>query len=320
VLADGLVRSLVGEWGLGAGVMERPVAGTMNEVVIVTTDAGKVVLRGHHLRDRGRVDFEHGVMAFARTHAVPVPAAIPTPVGDVVVERDGRFYSLFEYARGRQVPRDQLAADHTTAMGQALAQAHVALRGLPTEHAPRAQRPCGVEATLRGIERLLTHLAGISAPGEQEAWATERLRSRADWLDRHGLPVPVMGGGGQVIHGDYQDSNVFFAGGVVSAIIDWDKAEVRSPAEEAIRAMHLSLRLDPALCRAFLDGYRSASTLTGDQLDQAAVVYGYHRACDLWLYDTIFLHGDDRPRRFLTPGHFVPFVDQWDRLRATILA
>jgi Ser/Thr protein kinase RdoA (MazF antagonist) len=287
VLSDGLVRSLVGEWGLRARVVEHPTAGTMNEVVIVTTDTGKVVLRGHHRRDRGRVDFEHAVMAFARTHAVPGPAAIPTPTGNVVVERDGGFWSLFEFARGWQVARGELTSDHAAAMGETLARAHVALRGLPTEHAPRAQRPGGVEATLGGIERLLAHLADIGDPGEHEAWATERLRSRADWLDRHPDPPAVKVQGEQVVHGDYQDSNVFFADGVVSAIIDWDKAEVRSPAEEAIRAMHLSLRLDQARCRAFVDGYRSASTLSDDQLDQAAAVYGYHRACDLWLYVSV---------------------------------
>jgi hypothetical protein len=31
-----------------------------------------------------------------------------------------------------------------------------------------------------------------------------------------------------------QDSNVFFADGVVSAIIDWDKAEVRSRGHEVV--------------------------------------------------------------------------------------
>jgi homoserine kinase type II len=124
--------------------------------------------------------------------------------------------------------------------------------------------------------------------------------------------------GEQVVHGDYHDSNPFFEDGVVSSIIDWDKAEVRSPAEEVVRAMHLSLRLHPALCTAFLDGYRSASVLPDDQLDNAAAAYGHSRACDLWLYEAIYLDGDDRPRRFLAPGPFVPFVDQWEPI-GTIL-
>jgi len=82
--------------------------------------------------------------------------------------------------------------------------------------------------------------------------------------------------------------------------------------------MHLSLCLDPIMCRAFLAGYRSVSVLPDDQLDNAAVVYGYRAALDLWLYETIYLKGDDRPRRFLSPGPFVPFLEQWEPLRESM--
>jgi hypothetical protein len=33
----------------------------------------------------------------------------------------------------------------------------------------------------------------------------------------------------------------------------------------------------------------------------------------------MYLHGDDRPRRFLAPGRFVPFTDQWEAIRTSIL-
>jgi hypothetical protein len=80
-----------------------------------------------------------------------------------------------------------------------------------------------VEVTLGGIERLLAHLGSVGHPGEHERWAEERLRSRAEWLRRQPRPAAMTVDGNQdvqVVHGDYQDSNLFFENGVVSSIID----------------------------------------------------------------------------------------------------
>lgn len=46
------VEAVVGGWGLRVSRVEVPVAGAMNETVIVATPEGRVVLRGHRRRDR----------------------------------------------------------------------------------------------------------------------------------------------------------------------------------------------------------------------------------------------------------------------------
>lgn len=104
--------------GLPATGVEYPTVGPMNEIAIVSTPAGKVVLRGHRRRNQRRVAFEHDLMAYAGAHGIPVPAAISTPEGELVAECDGRFYSLFQHAAG--LTRDQLDDDLVTAMGAAL--------------------------------------------------------------------------------------------------------------------------------------------------------------------------------------------------------
>lgn len=96
------------------------------------------------------------------------------------------------------------------------------------------------------------------------------------------------------------------------------KAEVRTAAEEVLRCLHLSFGLDIALCQAFIAGYRATAALSTSDLDRAAVAYSYHRIFDLRLYETIYVAGDDRPRRFLKPGAFVPFVDMWRSVRSEI--
>jgi Ser/Thr protein kinase RdoA (MazF antagonist) len=53
-----------------------------------------------------------------------------------------------------------------------------------------------------------------------------RLLERRDWLRSSSAPrLPDLSHlGCQVLHGDYQDANLFFRGHEVSAIIDWDQS------------------------------------------------------------------------------------------------
>jgi Ser/Thr protein kinase RdoA (MazF antagonist) len=290
----------------------------MNDVAIVATASHKVVLRGHRRPERWRVELEHEVMAFARGRGVPVPDVIATPGGELIVEREGRLYSLSRYAVGHHVPRDTIDAALALVMGRALASLHVALEPFPTEAVPRVRRAQSREATVCRIDEILARLAAIDQPTKQDAWARERLQTRVAWLSEHTEPQHLALGCEQMVHGDYQDTNLFFHGGNVSGVIDWDKAEVRSPGEEVVRAMHLSLGLDADRSGAFLAGYRSGAALSDHQLQVAAAEYGQQRAADLWLYETVYLNGDDRPRRFLTPGPFIPFADQWQPLQAAL--
>ena len=39
------------------------------------------------------------------------------------------------------------------------------------------------------------------------------------------------------------------------------------------------------------------------------------RAHDLWIYEAIYLAGDDRPRRFVSPGPFVLLIERWAAVR-----
>jgi Ser/Thr protein kinase RdoA (MazF antagonist) len=158
-----------------------------------------------------------------------------------------------------------------------------------------------------------------------DTWMLDRLRSRMTWLASEGarLPLPeAPSDAAQLTHGDYQETNVFFAGTTtdvrVVVVIDWDKAEVRWPAEEILRALDYSLLLAPELCAAFVDGYRSVSPLAIDDLDLAADIRTLDGVYSTWLPEEIYLRGNDRVRQFVRPGPFVPFNRRWHDLRRVL--
>jgi homoserine kinase type II len=147
-----------------------------------------------------------------------------------------------------------------------------------------------------------------------------QLAERRAWLltNAGGARVDFQNLDQQVIHGDYQQTNLFFDNGRVSAIIDWDQAYVAPRAWEVVRTLHLVFEFDPGPCHIFLDAYRAEAPLTFVELEVAAAAYSHTRAHDLWPYEAVYLEDNDRARGFLRPGHFVPLSRPWSRLRATL--
>lgn len=315
---DGDLDEVCALWRLGDIASVAPCEnGTMNDTYVVAAGDRRVVLKRHQLfPDRPRVDAELALRAAARAGGVPVPAATPLPDGALVAERRGATYSLSEYAEGSQVARIRLTAEHAMAMGQALAHLHRAICGAPPVSTRSASTGYDVATTYAHVQKLIIRIEHDGQRRLADRWALERLRSRLDWIDRHEAEPPdVPDLPVQTLHGDYQQANVFFDGARVSAVIDWDTAFVGSVGDEAVRAMALSFSFDPALSQAFITGYRAKAPLDLTDLDMAAEVYGWRQLHSTWLYDAVYLYGDDRPLRFLTPGPYVPVIDRWRDVR-----
>jgi Ser/Thr protein kinase RdoA (MazF antagonist) len=317
------LSAVVAHWDLGdVSTVSRTLLGTVNDTFIVTASRRLAVLRRHRTSELAVVLREHTLMDWARVRGIPCPALLPSRSGDpVVLGADDRLYSLFEHAPGRQVSRGELATGQVASLGRTLARIHDAISHATPVNQDSARRatenlPTPTE-TAAGIRHLLRTVESRPAMSERDRWAVQRLSSRLDWLDRHPDPAPAIASRERrPIHGDYQESNVFFgADDQVCAVIDWDQSEYGSCAGEVVRTMALSFGLDPSLCREFLDGYRTVRPLPWRDLDEEARIYGWRKLHDTWIYSTVYLDGDPRPSRFITAGSYVPFMDQWDDLR-----
>jgi Ser/Thr protein kinase RdoA (MazF antagonist) len=305
---------LLGAWGVGPPVaMRTPDSGTINRVVLVDTAAGRYVLRAYRHRERAPVEREHAVIAYACAHGLPAAAPLLLPDGTTIAECDGRFYALFPHAAGQQVARAQLRRAEIAAMGRCLAALHCGLRGYPTEHAARRSFAVDRDDALARIARLEQIIGALPAIDLADRWVLADLVGRRVWIEGAGAarPAGLDALDQQLIHGDYQQTNLFFDRGEVCAVIDWDQTYVAPREWEVARTMHLVWNFAPEPCRAFLAAYRAMLPLTNAALDLAAIYYGWFRAHDLWLYEALYLEGNDRVRVFIEPGGFVPLAERW---------
>ncbi len=274
----------------------------MNETWRIDAPWASYALRRHRTNDRARLEWERTVIDHVRAHGICAPRGATADV-------DGRLWTLSEWLPGEPVERESLTTTHAAAMGAELGAIHTALRGL-TPPPPPSSRAMPFETMLERAEAVLARTPPTSP---SSTWLQQ-------YLAHHraiGPVAPPTRHDEQVVHGDYQDSNVLFdEHGAVTAVIDWDKAEARTAAEEVLRAVHLSFRLDPARTEAFIAGYRTTHRLTDDDLEHGAVVYGYERDRSIWLHEELHVHGNERLRVLADDATFVPFADRWVETRS----
>ena len=312
---------LLGAWMIGAiRATTTPATGTINRTVLVEADAGLFALRAYRHVERERVEREHAIIAYARDQGIPAIPPLSLPGGGTILEHGGRFYALFPCAPGVQVGRDVLTERHIATMGGFLARLHQALQRFPPNQALQRSFDFDRAATLLGIERLLGIIHARSVLDDVDRAATVRLLSRRRWLQESeaGATSDLGALDQQVIHGDYQETNLFWEGAQVSAIIDWDQAYRAPRAWEVARTLHLVFNFGLAAARVFLERYRTVLPLPLYELDQATTAYGLMRAHDLWIYEAYYLEGNRRVAQFIKSGLFVPLTEQWAKLRAVL--
>lgn len=321
-MTEAACQKLADYWDIGRiQSVEIPETGTINTIRVLTTNQGRFVLRvyRHHILER--IETEHRIVTWVAQRGIPAVVPLETRDGETFVEYDGQFVTMLSFAAGKQISRDQLHVRDVEVMGRFLGQVHRVLAAYPIVDIPAVDIRIEPEETLAGIDRLEGIVRAIKEPQLTDEYALARLTSRRKWLQGRGkedisafshLPF-------QVVHGDFQETNVFFEMGEISALIDWDKIYVAPDVWEVARVLHLMLHFEPSQCVALLKSYREKNGFSLETLDVAVHCYGLYRAYDLWLYEEIYDRGNDRVRQFVNPGSFVPVADDWAQVRSELL-
>jgi homoserine kinase type II len=308
---------LLKAWKIGPVVATAtPSHGTINRTLLVEATNGEYVLRAYRHHERTPVAREHAVITHAIARGLPAVGPIALPDGETILERNRRFYALFPRAPGAQLARRDITTGHLTAMGEFLARVHAALRDFPIEYAARRDFTIDREATLAGIEQIEAAVRARPMLTEFDQRVLAQLAGRRTWITESPFDrLPDLSTlAQQVIHGDYQETNLFFQDGRVVAIIDWDQTYLAPRAWEIARTLDLVCEFEIEASRAFLGGYRAYAPLEPAELDRAATCYGLMRAHDLWQYRAIYFEDNQRKRQFVSHGKFAPLVDRWAAL------
>jgi homoserine kinase type II len=299
-------NTLPGAWALPRPWVIRPAGGVNNTSAYVDTPGGSYVLRVYrNTADPERVGYEHALLrALQRvglSFAVPCPVATPAGETAVPVPPDGpgsrpALAALFPLLPGERPDAGDPA--QVRAAGAALGELDGALARVAV--APGRTSP--------PVVTLLQHPPG--APGDADPLQLDGLplapgqRAGLDALaGRLRETVPPLYGAlpRQVIHWDFEPSNVLVAGGRVTAVLDFEFAAPDLRAIDLARGLHAWTRGALAdgtaweAIEAFAGGYRTRAPLAPGEAGAVAPLL-------LLSQLAIFVHWANRYRRGMLPA------------------
>ena len=244
--------------------------GWNNETFIITSDAGRHVLRISANAQRSQVEFEHELLSFLATIPLPFATPVPLPGATGTIE-------MFETARGalpatlfKEIPGhhpNDADVELVAAGAAAFAQLDRALATLPMR-SPIRPMTIDLAAT--------TTLAGIrTAVGDEAAQCVAVAAQEAAALSPT-LPR-------QLIHGDFSLGNLLLDGPTVVGILDFEFCGHDLRAMELATALGLLLTKTTGdrLWRPFVTAYLGALPLSVEERQALPVLTRLSRAAGL---------------------------------------
>ena len=232
------VRSILEGFGLAlTGDASSPSGPGRSENWIVSTPEGKKFLKCYKKSiSRENVLHEHSILTYLAGAGFQAPHLFPTPEGGTFIEREGKFYALFDYLDGYFQYHDYLftpaqTGRFVTACGRVLGELHNTLR----DFEPAGRNPNGFQSRQgprwREMPWYLDQLREVrQAVGQMDqngsGWLMREVSGQADWLERRvqmldeklrSAALPRL-----IIHGDYGPYNVFFKAGAPVMILDFE--------------------------------------------------------------------------------------------------
>ncbi len=258
--------------------------GVNNRTQEIETPAGNFILRRYRDdRSLEHIRFELGVLRSLqwRELSFQVPAPVPTVSGDMFAIQSGTTVTLSPLLAGSPPHGDNL--EQARAAGQALAELSNALADIPVGVFPRAKPfpPQGDFAAWAGVVidpvNQMRDLSLNSAEKEQALALMEEMQASAPALYQS-LPQ-------QIIHRDYDPSNVLMDGSRVTGVLDFEFCGCD------LRILDLAYALtrwpdgtwhtgrEWAVIDAFVQGYMGLQKLTREELGALPLVFRLRVAC-----------------------------------------
>ncbi len=154
------------------------------------------------------------IMQALHARGLPVPEIIAMSTEPVV---DGRPYVLMEALTGERIEAAAARGSDPLELARTAIEVLHQLQATPPEHSGiGSEAPVPLQGELDRWSWLMER-----APAELTGDAPDLARRLASRLPYETQPV--------VVHGDYHFGNMLFAGGRVSAVLDWEIAELGHP-------------------------------------------------------------------------------------------
>jgi homoserine kinase type II len=295
--------------------------GVNNLTQIVETPAGSYILRSYRAdRALEQIRYELGVLKRLHETALPfqVPAPIPTVTGELFAVLSGTVVSLSPRLPGYPPPNDHL--EQVYAAGETLAELVQALNELQVEITPQvAPFPLsGDFEAWSGIPIVPANLLQKLPLAQEERYQLLRIMEETQAL----APSLYRTLPQQIIHRDYDQSNILMEGNSVTGVLDF---EFCGP---DLRVLDLTYALSQwpsgfwntgkewGIIDAFVQGYLQRQRLALAELEALPLIFRLRATTSLFFHLGRFAQGVETTEEILERIRETLTTEAWLQIHA----
>lgn len=310
-------------WGIGRVLfVYTPGSGVLNDTRLLESERGRYALRRYRHRDATKIARELRIISFAQARAVPAVGPLPLPDGSYILDFANSYYALFPWIEGRQPAAGQLTRMDAAGMGDMLGRVQAALSLYPaTDRWGGRLAPWSQQSSIAEGRALQRYISTLPEQTEREAHALAMIDFQLQMLRTPSVgPETLDGVPWQLVHGDFHEGNILFDfQGKVSAVLDWEKAEVQPRAWEILRCLNFAFALDPEYSIICLDAYRRHLPITLKEMATVAEAFNGSIAHSFAILSGYYLDGNEKLAPWIgMPAGPPDFAERWQALRQAI--
>lgn len=254
-------------------------AGSMSHNYILIADQTQYFLKQHRDDDLAILKKINLAEQFFSNHQIPVILPLADNEANKFILYENKYYSLYPYIKAKQYSRAELPESTIPSLATTLAKMHLIGQGqilTGFEVTPPSKPDLSKLDNFNQIENIIRQQNQLS---DFDKLALESLALKkklaTEFLNQPPATLPAD----TLIHGDYQEANIFFdEHGQVSHIFDFEKVRYSARAYEIVRAIEY-IFLNNGYTPQYID--RARLFLTKYQeiypIDQQEIAIAYRR-------------------------------------------
>ncbi|WP_378525920.1 phosphotransferase [Nonomuraea angiospora] len=224
-------------------------------------------------------------------------------------------YVLLPWAEGSHLRGPELSLEQAGRLGELAGHIHHRLNSLPPGSglarmtaAPRS-KVADQGAAIAEADRYLRLISSLEVRLPFDVTVAELLEQRKMLLQEYGERRPASdspAGPAGWTHGDLQYRNLLWHDGEIAAVLDWDRIQVRTFAEELTRTAMVQFMskeglLDLERVGAFVAGYRRLILLRPEDAADALDRLWWRRMTSFWQLDFHYTRGNHGAAELIVP-------------------
>ena len=287
-------------------------AGFLSKNYRLETASATYFLKQYRYTKRQFVSAVHEAKFFFATAQVPVILPLMDQQGATFFTYEDNYYSLFPFIKGQHLRRGAFSLRALASAANMLAHIHRVGRQVTIPHIRKTETTRNYPAFVETAQQMLSKIPQHEQTRfDQLATACIQLKLRLGEQQQAEFGAIALASD-HLIHGDYQDANLFFdQDEQVSHVFDWEKAEIAPRGLELVRAIEFICLSNPhdykavftddtyAKARHFLQSYHQLYPITRREFAAAAKVRYLHKIVSLWVEADHYLENGRRVDLFL---------------------